>query len=188
MAEFYNERKASMEEEEFQEDEIWAVMKERESSNLKLKIGKDSSSPPPSACRLSGLSRVIPRANNGCSFDPRVKVVTQHQSSAPSKIPDWSKVYPRKKSEIPNKKNSRDDDAWVADDHNHHFAASAKCEDDDEDDDDDEMIAPHEFIARRVARNPIVSSSMCEGIGRTLKGRDLSTVRNAILSKTGFLE
>ncbi|KAH7544394.1 hypothetical protein JRO89_XS15G0159900 [Xanthoceras sorbifolium] len=27
-----------------------------------------------------------------------------------------------------------------------------------------------------------------EGVGRTLKGRDLSKVRNAVLTKTGFLE
>ncbi|CAH9081565.1 unnamed protein product [Cuscuta epithymum] len=53
---------------------------------------------------------------------------------------------------------------------------------------DEGMVPPHEYIARRLARTQIASFSMCEGIGRTLKGRDLSKVRNAILTKTGFLE
>ncbi|KAK7262307.1 hypothetical protein RJT34_29873 [Clitoria ternatea] len=43
-------------------------------------------------------------------------------------------------------------------------------------------LPPHEFLARtRVA-----SFSVHEGVGRTLKGRDLSRVRNAIWAKTGF--
>ncbi|KAL9296753.1 hypothetical protein ACSQ67_022649 [Phaseolus vulgaris] len=43
-------------------------------------------------------------------------------------------------------------------------------------------VPPHEFLARtRVA-----SFSVHEGVGRTLKGRDLSTLRNAIWAKTGF--
>ncbi|KAL9316653.1 hypothetical protein ACSQ67_017654 [Phaseolus vulgaris] len=49
-------------------------------------------------------------------------------------------------------------------------------------------LPPHEFIARRLARSQISSFSVLEGAGRTLKGRDLSKVRNAVLSKTGFLE
>ncbi|TYJ12907.1 hypothetical protein E1A91_A10G013200v1 [Gossypium mustelinum] len=31
-------------------------------------------------------------------------------------------------------------------------------------------------------------NNVCEGVGRKLKGRDLSKVRNAVLAKTGFLE
>lgn len=57
-----------------------------------------------------------------------------------------------------------------------------------EGDNEKEMIPPHEWIARRLARSHISSSSVCEGAGRTLKGRDLSRVRNAVLAKTGFLE
>lgn len=45
-------------------------------------------------------------------------------------------------------------------------------------------IPPHEWIARKTGS----SFSVCEGAGRTLKGRDLSRVRNAVLTKTGFLE
>ncbi|CAM8898407.1 unnamed protein product [Rhodiola kirilowii] len=57
-----------------------------------------------------------------------------------------------------------------------------------QDDEEDEMMPPHEWIAKRLARSHISSSSVCEGAGRTLKGRDLSRVRNAVLTKTGFIE
>ncbi|XP_074270140.1 uncharacterized protein LOC141593087 [Silene latifolia] len=66
--------------------------------------------------------------------------------------------------------------------HGHHD------DDDGDDNDDDDMVPPHEYLARKLARNQISSFSVYEGIGRTLKGRDLSKVRNTILSKTGFLE
>ncbi|KAE8646053.1 hypothetical protein Csa_016442 [Cucumis sativus] len=49
-------------------------------------------------------------------------------------------------------------------------------------------VPPHELIAKRLARAQISSFSVFEGAGRTLKGRDLSKVRNAVLTKTGFLE
>ncbi|KAL3849451.1 hypothetical protein ACJIZ3_011333 [Penstemon smallii] len=49
-------------------------------------------------------------------------------------------------------------------------------------DDKVNRIPPHEFLAR----TRIASFSVHEGIGRTLKGRDLSRVRNAIWQKTGF--
>jgi hypothetical protein len=58
--------------------------------------------------------------------------------------------------------------------------------------DDDEMdferIPPHELIARQLGQSEITSFSVYEGVGRTLKGRDLSQLRNAIWTKTGFLE
>jgi hypothetical protein len=47
-------------------------------------------------------------------------------------------------------------------------------------------VPPHEFLARQMARTRIASFSVHEGAGRTLKGRDLSRVRNAIWEKTGF--
>ncbi|KAF7009548.1 hypothetical protein CFC21_024069 [Triticum aestivum] len=48
----------------------------------------------------------------------------------------------------------------------------------------EEMVPPHVVAARRHAR----SSSVLEGAGRTLKGRDLCRVRNAVLRQTGFLD
>uniref|UniRef100_A0ACD5WGL5 Uncharacterized protein n=1 Tax=Avena sativa TaxID=4498 RepID=A0ACD5WGL5_AVESA len=57
-------------------------------------------------------------------------------------------------------------------------------ESEEEDEDEDEMVPPHVVTARRHAR----SSSVLEGAGRTLKGRDLRRVRNAVLRQTGFLD
>ncbi|KAL6567331.1 hypothetical protein OROGR_000999 [Orobanche gracilis] len=50
-----------------------------------------------------------------------------------------------------------------------------------------EMVPPHVILRRRVAGN-MMAFSVCTGNGRTLKGRDLSEVRNSILRMTGFLE
>ncbi|XP_060187024.1 protein S40-6-like [Lycium barbarum] len=126
---------------DFQEEDIWShhVMKRK----------------------LSTAPKVIPRAKSAIS-NHESKV--PQQSSAPVKIPDWSKIYNKKSS---SNNGSVDEDCG---------------------DFGDGMVPPHEYIARRVARSQIAPSSMCEGVGRTLKGRDLSKVRNAILTKTGFLE
>lgn len=63
------------------------------------------------------------------------------------------------------------------------------CQDSDDGDDvygEDEMVPPHLMVARRIAGK--MAFSVCTGNGRTLKGRDLSQVRNSILRMTGFLE
>ncbi|CAN1801298.1 hypothetical protein LINPERHAP1_LOCUS22905 [Linum perenne] len=58
--------------------------------------------------------------------------------------------------------------------------------DEDENEDDGEMLPPHEIVAR--SQTPDVAFSVLEGVGRTLKGRDLRQVRNAVWRKTGFLD
>ncbi|KAM3740766.1 hypothetical protein ACB098_08G123500 [Castanea mollissima] len=59
---------------------------------------------------------------------------------------------------------------------------------DDVNDDDDgvegEMLPPHEIVAR--AQSPMLACSVLEGAGRTLKGRDLRRVRNAVWRRTGL--
>lgn len=60
---------------------------------------------------------------------------------------------------------------------------AAAADDDSDEDRQQEMVPPHVVAARRHAR----SSSVLEGAGRTLKGRDLRRVRNAVLRQTGFL-
>ncbi|CAK9314404.1 unnamed protein product [Citrullus colocynthis] len=87
-------------------------------------------------------------------------------SSLPVNIPDWSKIL---KEEYREKRMEYDDDL-----------------EEDEDGDEEMRVPPHEFLARQMARTRIASFSVHEGIGRTLKGRDLSRVRNAIWEKTGF--
>ncbi|KAK1398434.1 Senescence regulator [Heracleum sosnowskyi] len=83
--------------------------------------------------------------------------------SLPVNVPDWSMIL---KEEY----NRR----------------TADVEDDFEDEDEDDRVPPHEYLARQFARTRVASFSVHEGIGRTLKGRDLSRVRNAIWEKTGF--
>ena len=64
----------------------------------------------------------------------------------------------------------------------------------DDDDDDDELIGrkseiipPHILVEKR-RKTESMAFSLCFGQGRTLKGRDLTLVRNAVLRMTGFLE
>lgn len=54
---------------------------------------------------------------------------------------------------------------------------------DDEIDEEDEMVPPHIIVARSH-----VTFSVFEGVGRTLKGRDLRRVRNAVFQQTGFID
>ncbi|KFK30976.1 hypothetical protein AALP_AA6G052500 [Arabis alpina] len=142
-------------EEEFQEEEVWSVLREGETSGPEKKIPK---------------SHFSSSTSSPWNINHRSKEVTRvKQSSAPMNVPDWSKVYGN------NTKSNRKSSHL----HSH---------DDDEDEDDGCMVPPHEWVARKLARTQISSFSMCEGIGRTLKGRDLSKMRNAVLTKTGFLE
>ncbi|XP_028756841.1 uncharacterized protein LOC114716068 [Neltuma alba] len=59
---------------------------------------------------------------------------------------------------------------------------------DDEGDESEEMLPPHQAVARNSAQSPMLASSVLEGAGRTLKGRDLRQVRNAVWRQTGFLD
>ncbi|PIN16544.1 hypothetical protein CDL12_10801 [Handroanthus impetiginosus] len=58
-----------------------------------------------------------------------------------------------------------------------------EVEDDDEGIGEEEMVPPHVIVARSH-----VTFSVFEGAGRTLKGRDLRRVRNAVFQKTGFID
>ncbi|KAL0407258.1 UNVERIFIED_CONTAM: hypothetical protein Slati_4039700 [Sesamum latifolium] len=129
--------------------------------------------------------RSIPRAtvdggtgNKECSA---AGWVGRRQSSAPVDVPDWSKILKKR-----SRRNLWDDASDAHNDDDDDGVHDGKTDDDD--DDDDEMVPPHEYLARRLASAQIASFSMCEGVGRTLKGRDLSKLRNAILTKTGFIE
>lgn len=169
--------------EEFQETDVWSVWNERkdfDSDSVKSK-GSSSSSIPTAA-------RMIPRrSTNNPDNESRIP----QRQSAPVNIPDWSKIYGKPKR-------SSQNSAWFDygynynDDNNDNDHNGKESWDSDYDDDDDNgdgnILPPHEWIAQKLARSQISSFSVCEGAGRTLKGRDLSRVRNAILTKTGFLE
>ncbi|KAF5196747.1 senescence regulator (Protein of unknown function, DUF584) [Thalictrum thalictroides] len=107
-----------------------------------------------------------------------IKKMDHHQldggtaKSLPMNVPDWSKIL--KEEYKGNGRRNMDQD-----------------EDGDDDDDDYNgkvgKIPPHEYLmARQMGKTQAASFSVHEGRGRTLKGRDLSRVRNAIWEKTGF--
>ncbi|KAF3531196.1 hypothetical protein DY000_02037750 [Brassica cretica] len=81
-------------------------------------------------------------------------------SSAPVKVPDCSEILKEKES--------------IESLHNDNAAEVGHGE----------MVPPHEYVAR--SRNGDGSSSMFLGVGRTLKGRDMRRVRDAVWSQTGF--
>eukprot|EP00262_Sarcandra_glabra_P004408 TRINITY_DN15398_c0_g1_i1.p1 TRINITY_DN15398_c0_g1~~TRINITY_DN15398_c0_g1_i1.p1 ORF type:complete len:208 (-),score=2.25 TRINITY_DN15398_c0_g1_i1:200-823(-) len=82
-------------------------------------------------------------------------------SSAPVNVPDWPKFLRVDSIESLNESGEEDETEW---------------------------IPPHEYLAREYARNhKMAATSVFEGVGRTLKGRDMSRVRNAVWSQTGFL-
>ncbi|KAL2323256.1 hypothetical protein Fmac_027635 [Flemingia macrophylla] len=91
-------------------------------------------------------------------------------ASLPVNIPDWSKI--------------------LKEDYKEHRKWESGDDDDDEyeEEEDEEnrggiiRVPPHEYLARTRG----ASLSVHEGIGRTLKGRDLRSVRNAIWKKVGF--
>ncbi|KAH8485219.1 hypothetical protein Peur_071133 [Populus x canadensis] len=87
-------------------------------------------------------------------------------ASLPVNIPDWSKIY--SDHQMKESENS----IYQLDDDSEH----------DDDDDLDGRVPPHEYLARRRG----ASFSVHEGIGRTLKGRDLRQVRNAVWKRVGF--
>ncbi|XP_027332715.1 uncharacterized protein LOC113847675 [Abrus precatorius] len=176
----------SMSNEDFDEEDVWGVAKERERDYLspKMRLSKESSGSS-SAWRLSTSPRKIPRTNSNSITLPSLGSDTNvvQRSSAPMAIPDWSKIYGKNgKKGVEEGVNNKGDCGY--EDHYYHDDEYG----DDDVEDEDDMIPPHEWIARKLARSQISSFSVCEGIGRTLKGRDLSKVRNAILTKTGFIE
>ncbi|KAG5002982.1 hypothetical protein JHK82_026996 [Glycine max] len=128
----------------------------------------------------SGSRSVLKRAsrNHNNNNGGRDRITTP--ASLPVNIPDWSKILKEDYKEHPK--------YWESEDE----------KEEEEDDDDDEehnnvvgeqnhgfrniRVPPHVYLARTRG----ASLSVHEGIGRTLKGRDLRSVRNAIWKKVGF--
>ncbi|KAK4798050.1 hypothetical protein SAY86_030376 [Trapa natans] len=98
-------------------------------------------------------------------LQPRKNSGGATSSSLPVNVPDWSKIL---KGDY--------------DDHRHRHNCDRELGASEEEDDDEEgsvRIPPHEYLAMRRG----ASFSVHEGIGRTLKGRDLRRVRNAVWKK-----
>lgn len=99
------------------------------------------------------------RAQDSMAESPRGRHLA---ASAPVNVPDWSKIY--RVDSVDSLHDS--DDGFI---------------------DDSELIPPHEYLARQYAGSrKMAANSVFEGVGRTLKGRDLSRVRDAVWSQTGF--
>lgn len=165
--------------EELQEDDVWGGFHEREEFTPKAKESSSST-----LRRLPTVTKMIPRSNKNPSHEPKM---IQH--SAPVNIPDWSKIYGTTSKASYNPSLLNDNYGHNQGKEGDGFVRSGWNSDDEEDNEDGgQMVPPHEWLARKLARSQISSFSVCEGIGRTLKGRDLKRVRNAVLTKTGFLE
>ncbi|KAK3027938.1 hypothetical protein RJ639_039405 [Escallonia herrerae] len=169
----------SLRNEEFQEADVWAVLKERE--DLNSKVGTSRGSSTFTSRILPTAARMIPRANQS-NPTHESKLI---QQSAPVEIPDWSQIYGKQSKEASEHAPRFDCD----DDYGGNGCMRGSSDSDEEDNDvDGSTMPPHEWIAQKLARSQISSFSVCEGVGRTLKGRDQSRVRNAVLTQTGFLE
>lgn len=151
-------------EEELEEDEVWAAM-----TNHVHGHSPRHHHHAPAALPLHGHGTASNSTREMQQAASAPSSGSGSRRSAPVSIPDWSKIYGRSKA---------------GDDGEHNKDGGGE----DDDDGEEERVPPHEWLARKMAGSCQVSSSVCEGAGRTLKGRDLSRVRNAVLSKTGFLE
>ncbi|XP_027341977.1 uncharacterized protein LOC113854882 [Abrus precatorius] len=182
---------------DFEEEDVWAVIKDKSDYFSGVQKPKEKGSSPLAVPRtLPSAARMIPRTSSGNSSASSSHETKVLQQSAPVNIPDWSEIYRNKQSKTP-KNVSRfgvyDDFYHSVDDEGDgvglvNYGGGDSDGEEEEEDEYDTKLPPHEFIARRLARSQISSFSVFEGVGRTLKGRDLSKVRNAVLTKTGFLE
>ncbi|XWS27824.1 hypothetical protein CRYUN_Cryun25bG0013100 [Craigia yunnanensis] len=191
----------SMRDGDFEEEDVWAVLKERKDSTSK--VGQSIESYVPVRRNLPSAARMIPitfcatnNSSNIGSSSSSHEANGVKQQSAPVNIPDWSKIYSKKTKKASSRNGSWHDDEDDEDDDDDdggdgYGVMNGFGHSDDEEEDDDEYnskVPPHEFLARRLAMSQISSFSVFEGVGRKLKGRDLRKVRNAVLTKTGFLE
>ncbi|KAJ3670446.1 hypothetical protein LUZ60_010770 [Juncus effusus] len=105
---------------------------------------------------IGGLSIAF----NGGPIEIRRPIETRHvtgAASAPVNVPDWSRFKRDEPVETVVEPDVNEDDEWVP---------------------------PHVYLARGNMTG--VTSSVFEGVGRTLKGRDMSRVRDAVWNQTGF--
>lgn len=120
--------------------------------------------PGSSSSSSSSSSRIVHqfRGNDEISAGPPRQ---RHMAtSAPLNVPDWSKILRVESVE-----------------------SLHELDDGFDDGPDSEMVPPHEYLAREYARShKMAATSVFEGVGRTLKGRDMSRIRDAVWSQTGF--
>ena len=149
---------------------------ERSDSNLSLSIS--------SSCRSSRNGRAISPENVGLSAalidDPASRI--RPLASASSAVPLRQTRDSDGCSKLLGKSVPVNVPTWPK---NSRRWSDLTADEEDWKNDTGEMVPPHMIVARSQATSTF---SVFEGIGRTLKGRDLRRVRNAVFQKTGFLE
>lgn len=139
-----------------------------------------------STARSASPDFLLPTPRTGRNGSAAKRSEAAGASSLPVNVPDWSKIL---KDDYRENRGGR----RIEDEVEYNYADEEEEEEEQEDYSSSSVdganrtrIPPHEFLARQFARTRIASFSVHEGVGRTLKGRDLSRVRNAIWEKTGF--
>ncbi|CAL1372651.1 unnamed protein product [Linum trigynum] len=142
-----------------------------------LSLAFDDSSDSPSSEKIQAAAaattatRIVHQFRGQEMAGPGESPRRQVASSAPVNVPDWSKILRIDSVESLHEMSNGGGGFGWGGDH----------------DDDDEMVPPHEYLAREYARGrKSGGASVFEGVGRTLKGRDLRRVRDAVWSQTGF--
>ncbi|KAL1201765.1 Protein S40-5 [Cardamine amara subsp. amara] len=140
---------------ELMEEDVWSVIEPDQPTEEIAWTARSS-------IETSGVERRhggrVSESDRTVSCDGRRKRYVA--TSAPVKVPDWSKILK------------------VESMHSNNYADVADS------DWESGMVPPHEYVAR--SRNGNGGSSVFLGVGRTLKGRDLRRVRDAVWSQTGF--
>ncbi|KAL5214037.1 hypothetical protein ABZP36_003189 [Zizania latifolia] len=119
---------------------------------------------------LGARGRPIPSARAGRKA-PMDRAAGSAPGSLPLNIPDWQKILG---VEYRDHQGPAEWELHGDDDNDYEYGKVAGV--------GGMVIPPHELAWRSRA----ASLSVHEGIGRTLKGRDLSRVRDAVWKKTGF--
>ncbi|PAN46835.1 hypothetical protein GQ55_9G210300 [Panicum hallii var. hallii] len=136
--------------------------------------GPASSSPSSSSPFLPSAAAADPYARSppvAAPSKPKPRGGPGPASSVPVNIPDWSKILGAEYAG-----SCAGARGWAA--HDDAFAEDAAGSG------GRRWVPPHEMLQFR--ERAAASFSVREGAGRTLKGRDLRRVRNAIWEKTGF--
>ncbi|KAJ3677940.1 hypothetical protein LUZ60_001743 [Juncus effusus] len=128
------------------------------------------SSSPSSTSSSPSSSRMIPPIPK-----PKRDLPQAHQyQSAPVNVPI-----------VPSRFKTRQDSIFLVEEEE----PESKSEEEEEEGSEIQILPPHEMVARSRAReSPLTTFSVLEGAGRTLKGRDLRQVRNAVWRRTGFMD
>lgn len=194
----FNHSKANEEDDifEFQEEDVFCKPKEGHDScsNSNLKTF-GSALEPQFACAIPTVPRIILKANRGggrgsdgggCLEPTPTKLAAPHMSSHIN-IPDWTEIYQLNPNKEIWEATCYLEKALIAKRRQVRFFED-ESGDGYGDDDDGEFIPPHIIVARRELATRRICHSMLEGIGRSLKGKELIKFRDSVWRLTGFID